>query len=301
MKSMTTNKQKRGEDGIAAIMIAMFLMIILTLITLGFARIMRREQRQALDSSLSTQAFYAAEAGINDAIKAINAGTFSGDKTTCVDPSFPNMTLSAPLGTSYSCLLIDQTPSDLEYNQGSITSNRSTVMPVEASLPGQRFGKLTVSWGSNLNVMHTFNTCGSTPLPTSASWVPNTGLLRIDLVPVDGTLYRDDPDGAGPLQGLIDGTMSAYLYPSDCGPGGGTVAYASGTANQGRIYQVPCAIGNSPRDCNLTITLPGTVHKYMMRIKSMYKNSNAALPALIQVAHKLVFMGPKSKLIRQAR
>ena len=87
-----TMKQRQAKDerGMVAIMIAMFLMIILSLITLGFLRLMQREQRQALDNSLSTQAYYAAESGINDAVKAARANPAYA-KGTCG----PDATLTA--------------------------------------------------------------------------------------------------------------------------------------------------------------------------------------------------------------
>ena len=46
-------------------------MIVMSLIVLGFAQISRRNQRESLDRQLSTQAFYAAESGVNDARELI--------------------------------------------------------------------------------------------------------------------------------------------------------------------------------------------------------------------------------------
>ena len=295
MKSMTTNKRVRGEEGIAAILIAMFIMIILTLITLGFARIMRREQRQALDSSLTTQAFYAAESGINDAISAINSGALTTDINTCVSASFPNRTVSATQNASYSCLLVDQTPSNLEYNQGSITANRSTVIPIEASVPGQYFKTLTISWSSDDTAPHSFRRCTDTLLDTVSNWTGDTGLLRFDLVPIvtssGNTVTRDSPGG------LIDSTMSAYLNPakSSCA-GNSPINFASGTSNQGRIYTEHCNVGNTPRDCNMTINLPSTVHKYMLRVKSMYHNSNMTITGTDTSDANVSFFGAQKQI-----
>jgi hypothetical protein len=58
----------RREGGFVSIIVCMIIMTILSLITIGFAQIMAREQRQALDRQLSSQAFYAAESGVNDAL-----------------------------------------------------------------------------------------------------------------------------------------------------------------------------------------------------------------------------------------
>jgi Tfp pilus assembly protein PilX len=65
MYSKMTREDKQA--GMVAIMVTMILMIVISLIVVGFAQISRRNQRQALDRQLSTQAFYAAETGVNDA------------------------------------------------------------------------------------------------------------------------------------------------------------------------------------------------------------------------------------------
>src|SRR5262245_28445627 len=54
-----------NQSGMAAIIVTLIIMIVLSLITLGFARIVNREQRQVADRQLNTQAFYAAESGVS--------------------------------------------------------------------------------------------------------------------------------------------------------------------------------------------------------------------------------------------
>src|SRR5689334_20404193 len=75
------------QAGMVAIMVMLILMLVISLIVLGFAQISRRNQRQSLDRQLSTQAFYAAETGINDAAEiiknALAAGTTAADKPDC--------------------------------------------------------------------------------------------------------------------------------------------------------------------------------------------------------------------------
>ena len=68
---MRDNKKDIDQKGMAAILITLIMMIVISLIVLGFAQITRHDQQQALDKQLSTEAFYAAESGINDAINAI--------------------------------------------------------------------------------------------------------------------------------------------------------------------------------------------------------------------------------------
>ena len=61
-----------------AILVTMNLMIVISLIVLGFAQISRRNQRQSLDRQLSTQAFYAAETAVNDAADLIKTAVQAG-------------------------------------------------------------------------------------------------------------------------------------------------------------------------------------------------------------------------------
>jgi Tfp pilus assembly protein PilX len=83
-----------SQTGMVSIMVTMLLMLVITLIVLGFAQVSRREQIQTLDRQLSAQAFFAAESGVNDAISVIKQRLAQGlpisDKTACsTNPSDP--------------------------------------------------------------------------------------------------------------------------------------------------------------------------------------------------------------------
>ena len=114
-----TNSDKdfqQDEQGIVAIVVTMIIMIILTLIVTGFAQLARREQRATLDRQLASQAFYAAESGINDARRALEDPDFSGplrgQKDSC-DPLASAANVDSlvdkniGLNISYPCLLIN--------------------------------------------------------------------------------------------------------------------------------------------------------------------------------------------------
>src|SRR5487761_1517319 len=70
MKGVTLKRTKsnirQSQQGFASIVIAIVLVTVLALITTGFAQLSRREQQTALDKTLTNQAYYAAESGIND-------------------------------------------------------------------------------------------------------------------------------------------------------------------------------------------------------------------------------------------
>src|SRR5262245_1378660 len=124
---MSTFKLAKNQKGMVSILVTMVIMIVVSLIVLGFAKIIRREERQSLDRQLSTQAFYAAESGINDAVKKISDDIKNNvtvpTKTSC-DPDNHYTTSNQLDGTTitYSCLLIDPTPNTLEYSSINTTS-----------------------------------------------------------------------------------------------------------------------------------------------------------------------------------
>jgi len=69
LKKQIHNKQ----SGMTAIMLAMFLAIVISLLAVGFATLVRKDQTETLDKTLSYQAQYAAESGINKIISYIDS------------------------------------------------------------------------------------------------------------------------------------------------------------------------------------------------------------------------------------
>lgn len=103
---------KQNQHGIVSIFVAVMFVLITSLITTSFAFLMRREQQQVLDQQLSTQAFYAAESGVNDAVKALETGGL-GDITQCGQQIG---TTSKELATGfqrYTCILVNTTPGEV--------------------------------------------------------------------------------------------------------------------------------------------------------------------------------------------
>jgi len=280
MRSVKT--PDKNEEGLVAIIVATIIMIILSLITLGFARLMEREQRQALDRSLSTQAFYAAESGVNDVEKAIRAGTLKTDRDKC-DPSVgiagDNVftgTIDAGLTSQYSCLLVLQHPPTLEYTNGSINVNSSKIVAVSDAV-GDSISQIKFSWtGSDLTV--------GTPLdctiafPSFGSWPHDTGMLRVDVVPADPPLTR---------AGLISGAITLFLYPTAAGCGTDTVTYAANSSDntKGSIVAVNCLNSSPPfadgrkYACEIGITMAAAEqkHLYYLRMRSVYKPSEVSV------------------------
>ena len=270
---------RRSEAGLVSIMVTMIIMIIISLVVLGFSRIVRREQRQTLDQQLSTQAFYAAESGVNDAVRVIKAslatpGAILADKLDCApNADFPGpYDVDAANNVSYSCLLVDMTPPALVYDP--VDTARSTVVPIRPKNTGDILTKIKISWQDKDGGSNAGGCPATGTFPAAGAW-PNAscdaGIMRVDLVPTSGPLTR---------AGLVSNMFTAFLQPRP--GGGGNIAYTSarGFPNQGAIVDGNCAPGAGDRFCNVTIDLAGfSSSQYHLRLKSIYKPSTVTITA----------------------
>ncbi len=269
---MHKHNVKSDQNGLVSIIVTIIIMIVLSLIVLGFAKVSRREQRQSLDRQLTSQAYYAAETGINDAQKYIkdqlalpsppppSAYTF----TQCQGPaSFTNVSgISNVVNgtTSYSCVLVDPSPEQLIWQR--INANNSLAFPFKPSGP---ITGMTFSWQDADTLAANYGGCPGAlpalPFVPQTSWTCQAGALRVDVTPVSGAVDR---------AGLISNTKNFILYPLNGGPS----TFAYGSVGKGDIIPVGCAAvaptPATPRHCNLTLTgLPSG--DYFVRIRPVYR------------------------------
>ncbi len=301
MSSTKKISLRDNQEGLVAIIVTMLIMIILSLIVLGFAQLTRREQRQSLDRQLSTQAFYAAESGVNDAVKALSDNP--GLLTASIPPGCDGFKSAAGLtgqldGTNvvYTCLIVDAVPSSLEFD--SVDTNDSTSFPV-ASNNGSVLSSITVSWQAKA-YSSTFDCAGlpSNLHPQGAPACP-TGMLRLDIVPTN-TLNRS---------ALMQKNKTLFLAPSS----GGSTTVAYDTAVSGDKITVTCNDGATPKACQATITLPtgaGSSSEYYMHVRSIYAasamtvsaNDSAGNPAALKGVQILVdSTGRASDVLRRVQ
>ncbi|MDB5170234.1 MAG: hypothetical protein JWN82_630 [Candidatus Saccharibacteria bacterium] len=277
IRNKTTN-----EQGMVSIVVTIILMLVISITVLSFAQIIRREQRQALDSQLSSQAFYAAESGINDArtyIKEhyLSKGLVPDDKKACADAGDPNYPPSAiPMtvdgaDTTYPCLLITGNPKSLVYDVSPSASSR--VIPIDTH--GTPIKTIDLSWQSPSQSDPIAN-CPATVSPdlpkadlpptNPAAWKCGFGMIRIDLVPGENMTRN----------GLMASTFTAFLTPVKQ-PGtnsisyiGGDNIYTGGTANQSARPAAFCNTdGASAPTCKITIK-DLSASKYYARVSALY-------------------------------
>lgn len=297
---MSKNQLKKNEEGVVAIVVTVIVLLVISLTALGLARLARREQRQALDRQLSSEAFYLAEAGVNDAIKAINTpgspyatgnkdsctgtdtlvpgGNKLGLLTTTVDPLKTRVKdgLLDPLGIAgsdgqYSCVLIKHDLETIEYT--SINTSKSSyadVNSVDNSGNPIVLNSLTFGWEAEDSAsVNNFRTSAITDFP--ANWSDTTGILRVDITDLNGTKNT--------MTDIVYSTNTFYLYPKE--ESGTPIVQAFGAgpfgvlpAGKGVIVNGRCDDTDTTpprlRKCNVTISgLTGGSH-YFVRLKAIY-------------------------------
>lgn len=243
---------KTNEQGIVSILVTMIIMIVLSLIVTGFAQLARREQREALDRQLNTQAFYAAESGINDARRAIKEDSYAADKTDCGPissvPSLKNNVISSDGLIQYSCLLIKQT---LPFTQHVITPDNSRTIPMNAVSGGApvTVTGLEINWtAQGGGVILPGRSVGE--FPALGDWGSDkVGVLRVDIIPLAGSI---DPNN------MAGNMVTFFAYPSNTG-GSAT------PANNGGVVAANCA-----SECNLKVTGLAAASSYYVRLRAIY-------------------------------
>jgi len=287
---MIKAKLHQNEKGFAALVIAMTLVIILSLLTVGFAQIIRNESRQALNRQLSSQAYYAAESGVNDAVRAIKAG-YSKKKTTCgpiigptgVEKYLADNTVNAAANTRWTCLLIDSAPTSVDY--GSIDTIKPTVFTVTAvdALDGTTpvaVNRVTIAWqdaNSNITTFRPGSGVSNSSFPIASNWKA-PGVLRLAVTPFTATAIDRST--------LVQDTFTTFLYPNSGAVGSpGTITYSNNQTLAGPIVNGNCNTGNAAtftRYCVATINFTTPVpagKQFLFNLRSVYSSTNAHITA----------------------
>lgn len=266
------------QTGLVSILVTMILMVILSLIVLGFAQVTRREQRQSLDRQLNSQAQYAAETGINDVQKYIKDELAAGNTINTYDKCGPGgpparnfnrrsggSTSTVNDNTTYSCALINPSPTELIWQR--VATDGGLAFPFK---PASGSAGITFNWQDADTIPAGYGNCtvgvpgnAFKPQVGAGAWACEAGALRIDVTPISGSINR---------AGLLKETQNYVLYPVS---GGGVANYTLGASDHGKILPVQCTTllnASHPRHCQITLGTGG--NNFFIRIKSLYRASN---------------------------
>src|SRR5579884_1221118 len=116
-----------NEKGLASFIIVGIFIILLALISVGFAKIMSRNQNNALNYQLNSAASYATESALKDVAAYVTQQQSQGNDVSnanCVPPAgtalrniFDGGNLSGNNTAKYTCMTVDPTPGELVYQQ----------------------------------------------------------------------------------------------------------------------------------------------------------------------------------------
>jgi Tfp pilus assembly protein PilX len=259
------------QQGFVSIMVTMVIMGILVLITVGFATLVRREQKQSLDRQLSTQAFYAAESGINDAVKAINDNPTAlptaincTDDTLTKPPYNYSKTLNGAANVTYTCVLFNDKPNILEYS--SVKEDNSFIVPLKSGAP---ISSITIGWKDGSDPTSPSTLAANSPshiLPARGTTDPEynvkdgIGMVRATVMPVG-------PGGSIPdTNTLINNAKTFFLYPNSAG------SNSKNYSDNGAFIDGKCSTPGTitGMQCESTINGLSGVDTAYLRIRAMY-------------------------------
>jgi hypothetical protein len=204
-----TIRLKTNNQGFVSIVVTMLVAVILSLIAIGFSNVMSRQQKDTLERQLSTQALYAAESGVNDAIQKLATNpSFQTPGTDCKKVSEGGLaTNSAGIAGDSSvkstCVTIEQAQKVLVNDTVTADPSRPWVIPLIpiSSTPIER---LQVSWEPGPDSSLPIVPAGSTP-GTFTDYVSKLNVIKATLVLFTAGNSRDQ---------LSDATRTYYLYPT---------------------------------------------------------------------------------------
>lgn len=254
------------ESGFASITIAIVLIVVLALTTIGFAQLSRREQQSALNKQLSAQANYAAESGINDVqnyIKAsIKANPANPDLSAINSPDGCMTPIAAIDGkvaqsrdVEYSCVIADPEPKDLGATIGAFGSWTTTFETDDLA-------KLKVIWKSTGNKTPKSNM--SSKFQKISDWGNAPAVLQVSITPLSSANARND---------LIKNTFTTYMYPASATTDDNSVAYSSFTADKGPVISGRCNPTCTSSIDTLPNPNPAGADTYLLRIVGNYDES----------------------------
>ena len=228
-------KSELNQRGFASIVVALILVVVLSLITVGFVQLSRREQQNSLNQQLATQASYAAESTINRVVSALRSDFASvNPNTNCGTPDFKE-TLTADVKVT--CVLISKNPTSSQY--GGVAANNGKIMTFKTDAS---VGSIDFRWASSTttNNSHLFSLMPANN-PKASTW-NKPAVMQLSITPLGSGKYTRSQ--------MMDNTYNLFLYP---GSNGVTSLDASVTGNGSRILVKCDAAKPTPDTCKLTI------------------------------------------------
>ena len=301
------------QQGVVSLFIVIFTTLLLTVLVVGFVRLMVQEQIQATNRDLSQSAYDSAVSGVADAKRVIRACD-SGVQKACtaitsqqcdtvsaagVVPSAGTSTetiiqangATTNLNQGYTCVIIHNKADDF---LGNLTSGASQLVPIKVVAPNgspDTITSITIEWmhqgasysGGEPSSLSSPTALAGTTLPTQGGWNPNApAMLRVQAVlPTNANSVT-----TAELDSGVASTI--FLRPATVSAAQGTTATftvptSRATAGQGQTttpVAVACSnAGYQAGDyaCKVTLTVPPVPTESavaFLRVTSLYRDTS---------------------------
>lgn len=255
------HKRNKKEQGIVSFIVTLVMMLVISLIVIGFTQVTNRAQREALDRQLATQAQYAAESGVNKVKAIIDNAAIAGSKMkqSCANNGVYtaanfNPVVDSTNNVSVTCVLVDTRPKDIKISAEPTSSHIIPINPVDASGAAQSISTLTLTWSAATGQSTNASDCAAfnSAFPTSAGSC-GFALLRMDVLPDVGAPNSDS---------LVNAQRTYYIKPVSAV--GGAVDYTQ----KGVVVPANCT---SNSVCTATVSLPNSGTKFYARLSTLYR------------------------------
>jgi Tfp pilus assembly protein PilX len=316
---------RRHESGAVSLFLVVFAMLLITIVTLSFLRIMISDQQQASLSDLSQSAYDSSLAGVEDAKRALifYQTSCNNDASTCnaqkavVNSTSCNMGLKnvvavnqnqevpvaqsqssgdAKLNQAYTCVKMKLETADY---LGTVQANTSKLIPLKSTAP---FKTVTVEWymstdlgttGTGVSLIP--NSAASKPLYLQTNWPSNRpSLMRTQLMQFGDNFTLGSFDAAS--SNLTNSNANTvFLYPTSAPVGSSppitdTASFTSDVrqTSYGQPQPVKCSsnLSGGGYACSVTITLPQAVGQ-----SDDTRNAYLRLTPLYNATHFRVTLG----------
>ncbi len=309
----TINDKREKEQGATALIVVIFSILLLVTISLGFLRLVVRDQQRTIDDELSRGAYDAALAGVEDGKRVLQKCIVNGDSdSACLaitankcnsvhaaqilsstdtaandaevlikSGSVGNAQLRAETyDQAYTCVKVQR---DTDAYERELLADTSQVIPLNTLAS---FTDIDVSWYKPPSLSSLYlGVDPNSPLPALSDWAP-AGSVRPPILRVQLIQYNDGNFDLGDFD-AIGGGNTLYLYPSDIG----LVNYdfvndGRRTGSDATLKNVNCDPAASPYVCKATLKLPDPLggssasRKAYLRVTAIYGDTDFRVSAV---------------------